>query len=163
MNGLVPALVAVLLAELGQRGGFSGKAWRGVIVWVGITAIVVVASLAGQLLAPRMTDWAVALMIGVALALAAVGQLFKAKARVSRAGLLWGFWSGGAPLIAFALAIRFGAWSSAVGTLIGTVIAGVATAAATRNAVPLRAARAVAAVVLFAIAAVVAVGALRLV
>ena len=163
MNGFIPALVAVLLAELGQRASARSGSYSRGATWIVMTVLIVAASIAGQVMVAQMTDWAGALLIAVALALAATGQFLRVRPRATSTGVLWAFWSGGAPLLAFAFAIRFGAIASALGTLAGLIVAAVLTAVAGESGVALRLPRAMAGIMLASVAAFVAASALRLV
>ena len=122
MNGFIPALVAVLLAELGPRAAMLRAAASGRLM-VAVAALLVAAAVAGQAVAPQLTDWAAGLMAGVALALAGVGQWQRIVPRQGMVAVLAGFWGGGSLLIVFAFAARFGAIMTVSGALAGLAAA----------------------------------------
>ncbi|MEP6784988.1 MAG: hypothetical protein ABI898_04510 [Sphingomonadales bacterium] len=162
MNGLVPVLIAVLLAEFGPRSAIYADArLRDPSLWV-IALGVIAAAIAGALVAPTLTGWADAFLIAIALTFAALGQAQKVKLATGPIPVIVAFWRGGVPLIAFAFATRFGALTVGLGALGGLLIAAVMTRVADSsgmNVIPIR----WAAVLVLGIAAVVvATGALRL-
>lgn len=163
MNGLVPVLIAVLLAEFGPRAEIYAGARRFGAPLLVIVAGVVAAALAGILVAPTLTDWADAFLIAIALAFAAMGQAQRVKPMTGRASTIMAFWRGGVPLIAFAFATRFGAVTVMAGTLAGLVAAAILTRAAHGNAIPIVPVRWFAVAILAVAAIVVAIGALRLI
>lgn len=161
--GLIPALLAVLLAEVGERALMLRSAGgRGAFVAI-VAGLIAAGTVAGALIAPRMTLPARDLMLGVALLLAGVTQLRRVKPiSGSWRGALQ-FWQGGTLLLAFALAARFEAWSVAPGIAGGLLAALVLTHAATTAGLALPLLRRVAAGVLLIAGAVCALGALRLI
>lgn len=162
MNGFIPAAIAVLLAEFGPNAAMLwGKQKHERILW--IVAIAVFATGAGGwLLAAQLTDWADALLIGIALMLAAIGQLQRAKPRAQSWQIVVAFWGGGTPLIVFALATRFGPLAASFGGLVGLILAIVLTRVATAANLPVRAIRIGAATLLALTGAWCIVGGLRL-
>jgi Ca2+/H+ antiporter, TMEM165/GDT1 family len=163
MNGFVPALVAVLLAEIGPRALLYADAGRHRIVLGVIAALVAAAGIAGTLLAGELTEWADALMIAIALTFAAVGQVQRIRPAVGFVRVVSAFWSGGVLILVFALATRFGPVAAITGGLAGLVAAAVLTRALAGGAIPLQPIRWAAAGILTLAGAVIAVGALRLV
>ena len=163
MNGFVPALVAVLLAEWGPRAALI---WQGPqrerSLW-GVAALVFAAGAAGTLVGPMLTGWAEALMVGIALIFAAIGQLQRVKPVTATWRRLWTFWSGGTPLIVFALAAPFGALAASFGALAGLGLAVALTLGAFDAKIGERPLRLASALILFVVGAGAAVGGLRLV
>jgi hypothetical protein len=158
MNGLVPVLIAVLLAEFGPRAALYADArLREPTPWI-IAASVIAASVAGGLTGSGLTAWADAFLIAIALAFAAFGQVQNVRARAGTLPVALAFWQGGTPLLAFAFAARFGAPAVAAGALMGLIVAAILTRAAGSTAVF----RWIAAAALAIATVVVAVGALRL-
>lgn len=119
MNGLVPALIAVLLAEIGPRALQLSTTTRPNLMAAIVAALIAAAAVGGTLVAPMLTEWADALMIGIALVLAAVAQVQRVKPAPGIVRQLWTFWSGGTALLAFAFAARFGAVTTGLGALGG--------------------------------------------
>lgn len=154
MNGLIPALIAVLLAEIGERGAAaSGAPSR---LYIGLVAALVAASaIAGNIAAPFVTTPAATLMTGISLLYAGLYQLRPAD--VSRP--LTAFWLSGTPLIVFALAARFGSVPVAIGSFAGL---GGAAALSSLGAANIRVYRLVAAVLLLLGGIVAAIAGLRL-
>jgi hypothetical protein len=163
MNGFVPALVAVLLAEMGPRALFYADAGRHRIVLWTMAVLVAGAGAAGMLLARELNEWANALMIAIALALAAVGQVQRVQPAAGIIPVVASFWSGGVLILVFALAIRFGSVAAIAGGLAGLAAAAIVTRALVAGAIPLRPVRWVAAVVLTLAGASIAADALRFV
>lgn len=160
MNGLVPVLIAVLFAEFGPRASlYAGTNWRSAVPWL-IGASVIAAAVTGGSIAPRMTEWADALLIAIALGFAAFGQIQRVTPVAGTFARLIAFWQGGAPLIVFAFAARFGAPVVALGAIAGLITAAVLSRAA--RDVPTAPFRWTAAALLAVAAVIVAVGALRL-
>lgn len=163
MNGFVPVLVAVLLAEIGPRSMLYARAGRrDIVLWVA-ALIVFGASAAGHVIGPQMTGWADALMISIALVFAALGQMQRVTTAKALVPVLWAFWSGGVGILAFAFAARFGALTTAFGTLGGMLAAALITPHIPANGIPMRPVRGAAVLVLIVTAAIIAVNALRLV
>ena len=158
MNGFVPALVAVLLAEWGPRAALLWRAPRRELVLWCAAAMIFAAGAAGTLVGPMLTGWAESLMIGVALVLAAIGQLQRIKPVTAPGRVLWTFWSGGTILLVFALAAPFGALAASFGALAGLALA-IVTAEA---GLPVRLVRSCAALILVVAGATAALGGLRL-
>jgi len=102
-------------------------------------------------------------MIAIAIAFAATGQLQRVRSAKAILPVIAAFWSGGTALLAFAFAARFGAFTTVPGLIAGLAAAAALTPIAVDAGIPARAMRLVAATVLLAAAAIVAVGALRLV
>ena len=163
MNGFVPALVAVMLAELGPRALLYADARRQEIVLWFIAAVVFIAGAAGVFAGRTMNAWANALMIAIALAFAAVGQLQRIAPATGAIRTLGAFWRGGVLILVFALATRFGPFAASFGGLAGMAAAAVITRTLIANGIPVRPVRWAAAAVLAVAAAFLAVGALRLV
>ena len=163
MNGFVPALVAVMLAELGPRALLYADARRQEIVLWFIAAVVFIAGAAGVFAGRPMNAWANALMIAIALAFAAIGQLQRFAPATGAIRTLGAFWRGGVLILVFALATRFGPFAASFGALAGMAAAAVVTKTLIANGIPVRPVRWAAAAVLAVAAAFLAVGALRLV
>jgi hypothetical protein len=162
MNGFIPVLIAVVLAELGPRALlYAGARRHELALWV-IALLIFAAGAAGTLVGPQLTGWADALMIAIALAFAAIGQLQRIKAAAGVLRIVAAFWSGGVLLIVFAFATRFGTLATAFGALAGLVGAVVVTRLAAAGSVPIQPLRWGAAALLFGAAAIVAANALRL-
>lgn len=116
-----------------------------------------------MLVARELTEWANALMIAIALAFAAVGQVQKVRPAAGIVPVVASFWGGGVLILVFALAIRFGSVAAIAGGLAGLVAAAVVTRSLVAGAVPLQPVRWAAAVVLTLSGASIAADALRLV
>lgn len=161
MNGLVPALVAVLLAEVGPRGAaLALGSGRAMIVFV-VAAMIGASAVAGGMIAPRLAPHAEGLLIAVALGFAGWAQVARVARPATRRAVLLLFWRGGTALLVFALATRFSPASVGAGAALGLVAAVLLTPVVPGGAiVHLR--RACAAT-LFVAAAILAVFALRLV
>jgi hypothetical protein len=163
MNGFIPALLAVMLAELGPRALLYAEARRHeAILWL-IAALVFVVGAAGFFVGRTMTEWADALMIAIALALAAIGQMQKLRPASGLVPTVVAFWRGGTLILVFALAARFGPLAASFGGLAGMAGAAVLTRMLTSSGVPMVPLRWGAAIILFIGAAVIGVQALRLV
>jgi len=163
MNGFVPILVAVLLAEFGPRAlPYARTAGRAAVAVVMIAAIVA-AAVAGHYVAPGLTGWADALMIAVALIFAAVGQVQRVAPVTGFVPVVASFWRGGTPLLAFAFAARFGLIATIAGAVCGVVAAVITSSIADEAPVPVAPIRTGSAVILALAAGIVAVQALRLV
>lgn len=163
MNGFIPALVAVLLAEIGPRALFYAAAGRHRIVLFAMAALVALAGTGGVVLARELTEWSNALMIAIALLFAAVGQVQRIRPAAGIIPVVSAFWSGGVLILVFALAIRFGPVAAIGGGLAGLVAAAVLTRALVGGGIPLQPVRWAAAALLTLAGAFIAVGALRLV
>ena len=163
MNGFVPAIVAVMLAEMGPRALLYADARRQEIILWFIAALVFLAGAAGVLAGRTMNAWANALMIAIALLFAAVGQLQRVKPATGAIRTLAAFWRGGVLLLVFALATRFGPFAASFGGLAGMAAAAVLTRVLLSNGVPMQPIRWAAAALLAIAAGFLAVGALRLV
>lgn len=163
MNGFIPALVAVLLAEVGPRALLYAEAGRHRIVLFAMVVLVALAGTGGVLIAPQLTDWANALMIAIALLFAAVGQVQRIRPAAGIIPVVSAFWSGGVLILVFALSIRFGPVAAIGGGLAGLIAADVLTRALVGGSIPLQPVRWAAAVVLTLASAFIAVAALRLV
>lgn len=163
MNGFIPALLAVMLAEVGPRALLYADARRQEsILWV-IAALVFAVGAAGYFAGRTMTEWADALMIAIALVFAAVGQMQKLRPAKGLVPTVAAFWRGGTLILVFALAARFGPLAASFGGLAGLAGAAVVTRALLASGVPMAPLRWGAAVVLLIGAAIIGVQALRLV
>jgi hypothetical protein len=163
MNGFIPALVAILLAEIGPRALLYADAGRHRMVMLAIVVLVVLSGTGGVLLARELTEWANALMIAIALLFAAVGQVQRIRPAAGIIPVVSAFWSGGVLILVFALAIRFGPVAAIGGGLAGLVAAAIVTRALVGGGIPLQPVRWAAAAILALASAPIAVGALRLV
>jgi hypothetical protein len=163
MNGIVPAIVAVMLAEMGPRALLYAEARRQETALWFIAALVFAAGAAGVFVAKTMNPWASALMIAIALTFAAVGQLQRVAPATGTVRTVAMFWRGGVLLLIFALATRFGPFAASFGALAGMAAAAIATKALLAGGVPMQPIRWGASAVLVLAAAYLAVGALRLV
>jgi hypothetical protein len=163
MNGFIPALIAVMLAEIGPRTLLYADARRQEIgLWL-IAALVFFAGAAGALARPILNVRASALMIGIALLFAAAGQLQRVAPAKGTILTLAAFWRGGVLILVFALAARFGPFAASFGALAGMLAAAMATHALLAGGVPMTPIRWAAATLLAGTAALLAVDALRLV
>lgn len=163
MNGFIPALVAVMLAEMGPRAMLYAAARRHQAgLWL-IAVLVLLAGAAGALTKSMMNVRAATLMIAIALLFAAVGQLQRIAPAKGTFRTLTAFWRGGVPILVFALATRFGPLSACFGALGGMLGAAVTTRALQAGGVPMKPIRWAAAALLAIVAAFLAVTALRLV
>ncbi len=163
MNGFIPALVAVLLAEIGPRALFYLESGRHRIVLVAILVLVTIAGTSGIWLAHELTEWSNALMIAIALAFAAIGQLQRVRPAAGIIPVVAAFWSGSVLILVFALAIRFGPAASVGGAIAGMLAAALLTRAMVDGGIPLQPVRWAATAILMLASATVAVSALRLV
>ncbi len=163
MNGFVPAIVAVMLAELGPRALLYADARRQEIILWFIAALVFVAGAAGVFAGRTMNAWATALMIAIALVFAAFGQLQRITPAAGAIRTLAAFWRGGVLLLVFALATRFGPFAASFGALAGMAAAAIITRTLIANGIPVQPVRWAAAALMTIAAAFLAVGALRLV
>jgi len=163
MNGFVPAIVAVMLAEMGPRALLYASARRQEIVLWFIAALVFIAGAAGVLSGRTMNPWATALMIAIALLFASVGQLQRVAPATGAIRTLAAFWRGGVLILVFALATRFGPFAASFGALAGMAAAAIATRALLSSGVPMQPIRWGAAALLAIAAGFLAMGALRLV
>ena len=162
MNGLIPALIAVMLIEIGPRAMLYADARHAqASLWI-IVVMVFGAAAAGVAVAPMLTDWADAFMIALALAFGAIGQLQRIRPASGVVPVVIAFWRGGVALAVFAFAARFGVFGAAFGAIGGLVAAAVVSRAARGAGIPLDPLRWGAAGVLAIAAFVVAIGALRL-
>ena len=124
MNSFIPALIAVLLAELGGRAIAYARMPRLSHGDRFLVALVAMAVAGGVVIAPTMTDRARALLLGLALVIAASGQV-----RNTSADMPTGWWAvlrfvmrGNVAFLAFAFAIwRSDPLGSAAGALLGLV------------------------------------------
>lgn len=165
MSSLVPALVAVLLAETGGRARALARMPRMGLADLVMVFAVSAAAVGGVAVAPIMNANARALMIGLALALAAAGQLrnsaVESQPLTPTAAVALPLRTN-APFLAFAFAIWRG---EAAGAAIGT-LAGMAAAALLSSLLPdrwMRAGRLAAMAALALTGIVTMLGALRLV
>jgi hypothetical protein len=125
VNTFIPALIAVLLAEIGGRSTLFARLPKLSLAATLLGLSVGIAAFAGFSLASTMNAQARALMLGVALILTGFGQFGKAPAGDPPATFIGTFlfvWRSGAPFLAFAFAI----WKSApigaaAGALVGIV------------------------------------------
>lgn len=110
---LVPAMLAVLL---GEAGGVLARARHGWLALVSCALVLAVSTIGGTVIAPMLTPPARTLLVGVALLLAAAGQLRDAP--VVRPELA--IWSSSVPLSLFALSLYAGSpFAVAVGGALG--------------------------------------------
>jgi Ca2+/H+ antiporter, TMEM165/GDT1 family len=121
VNAFIPTLIAVLLAETGGRSAAFARLPRLTLAATVLGLAVSLAAIAGFAIAPTMTPYARALMLGVALILTGAGQ-FGTNATVepptSVVATLALVWRTGVPLLAFAFAI----WSgSTLGPVAGAI------------------------------------------
>ena len=162
MNGLIPALIAVMLIEIDPRAMLYADARHAqASLWI-IVVMVFGAAAAGVAVAPMLTDWADAFMIALALAFGAIGQLQRIRPAAGVVPVVIAFWRGGVALAVFAFAARFGVFGAAFGAIGGLVAAAVVSRAARGAGIPLDPLRWGAAGTLAVAAFVVAIGALRL-
>lgn len=162
MNGFVPTLIAVALAELGPRAAIYADARRlETSLWL-IAACIFASAVGGYFTAPMLTGWADAFLIAISLVFAAFGQLQRVKPVTGLLPVVATFWRGGVVLIVFAFAARYGPVAAAVGALGGMVAAAVLTRTITGSRQPITPFRWVSAALLAVAAFVVAVQALRL-
>jgi Ca2+/H+ antiporter, TMEM165/GDT1 family len=131
VNALIPALVAVLLAELGGRVSTLGEAQRPLGLAAIAGAAIAAAAVGGSLLAPSMTPWARLLLLALALIFGGVNQFAKHKTLPDARGLgpsILLVWRSSAPFSAFA----FSAWLAApIGSAAGAILGlGIAVASA---------------------------------
>lgn len=159
MNGLIPALIAVLLAEIGPRAAVhAGSHWRVAVLCAGVIG----AAVAGTFVASSLTGWANAFLIAISLGLAALGQAQRVPPTITTMTAIIIFWRGGVPLIAFAFATRFGAVWVGAGALMGLLAASVLTRALHGGNISIAPFRWGAVAILGMAAMTVAIGALRL-
>ena len=119
MNGIIPALLAVLFAELGERSAMFANV-RARASFAGILGILIaVAAAGGAMVAPEMNERAETLMVAIALLFAGIGQFRRPKAVDRFDRVLFTFWGGGTLLIAFAFGAKFGPLTAALGTILG--------------------------------------------
>lgn len=162
MNGFVPVLIAVALAEFGPRADLYATLKRGdLLPWI-VLAALIAAAVAGHLTAPMLNERADAFLIGLSLAFAAFGQLQRVKPASGLVARTLVFWGGGVPLIVFALATRFGGVASVGGAVAGMAAAAVLTRAARNGSVARAPFRWAAAAALAAAGAWVMIAALQL-
>lgn len=164
MTVLIPAMLAVLLAEFGRNSGYGAFRFQ-MTATTALGIAVGVSAAAGLAVAPMMTAHARALLLALALFLTGAGQfgrLTVTPSRVSRFDELRLVWRSGAPFLAFA----FAAWKAApVGAAAGALL-GIAASVAlgTRSSGRmLTAARRSAGTILIVIAVYAATWALRLI
>lgn len=161
MNGLIPALLAVLLAEVGPRGAaLAFESGRTAIVFL-VATIVAAAAVAGALLAPRLAPNAETLLIALALAFGGWAQASRVAPPATTRAALLAFWRGGTALLVFALATRFAPLSVGVGAAGGLGAAAVLGRLVDERA--MRLVRRACVLVLLVAGAILAVVALRLV
>lgn len=159
MNGLIPVLIAVLLAEFGPRAMLvTEMRWRD----AALSFTILAAAFAGTQVAPSLTGWANAFLIAISLGFGALGQVQRVKPVAGTIRGIVAFWQGGVPLIVFAFATRFGFITVTVGALAGLVAAAILTRVANGSNIPIAPVRWAAATILAVAALVVAIGALRL-
>jgi Ca2+/H+ antiporter, TMEM165/GDT1 family len=131
VTSFIPVLIAVLLAEVGGRSAVFAHLPRLSLAAITLGLAVGAAAVAGWTIAPTMTPHARALMLGLALLIAAYGQLGKSPSGdppdtvwatvllVSRTNV---------PFLAFAFAIwksdPFGAAAGALAGFVGAVVLG---------------------------------------
>lgn len=163
MNGFIPALVAILLAEVGPRALHYAGAGRHRIVPIAMLVLVGLAGSGGVVLGRELTEWANALVIAIALLFAAVGQLQRVRPAAGIIPVVSAFWSGGVLILVFALAIRFGPLAAIGGGVVGLVAAAIVTHTLVGGGIPLQPVRWGAAAILTMASAFMTVGALRLV
>ena len=163
MNGFVPAIVAVMLAEMGPRALLYADARRQEIALWLIAAAIFLSGAEGVFAGRTMNAWATALMIAIALLFAAIGQLQRVVSATGSIRTLAAFWRGGVLILVFALSTRFGPFAASFGGLAGMAAAAVATRALLASGVPMQPIRWASAALLAIVAAFLAVGALRLV
>jgi hypothetical protein len=162
MNGFIPALVAILLAEVGPRALDYAGAGRHRIVLIAMLVLVGLAG-SGVVLGRELTEWANALVIAIALLFAAVGQLQRVRPAAGIIPVVSAFWNGGVLIVVFALAIRFGPVAAIGGGVVGLVAAAIVTHSLVAGGIPLQPVRWGAAALLTLASAFMAIGALRLV
>ena len=163
MNGFVPALLAVLLAEFGPRAlSYTAAPYRETLGWMA-AAMVFAAGAGGIVVAPQMTIHAENLMLGIALAFAGAGQIGRVRPATGFVANLALFWRGGSPLLAFAVAARFAGIATLLGAAGGLVAAVLLSLAARANRWPLDPLRRIGGALLLASGAFCAVTGLRLV
>lgn len=126
MNGLIPALLAVLLAEVGPRGAsLAAGGPRATVVFV-VAAVVAGSAVGGGLVAPTLAPAARALLIAVALGFGAWAQVGRLAPATTTRGALFAFWRGGTALLVFALATWFPPVSVLLGAALALVVAALA-------------------------------------
>lgn len=124
MNALVPALLIVLLAEIGaQLGALAAR--RANIVAFGIALLVFAGAAIGWQFSTIMAENARTLMLGVLIAFAASGQLWVGKpAADTFLGTALAIFRSPAPGLAFGMAALFGEpVTPAIGALFAVAIA----------------------------------------
>ena len=121
MNGLIAALIAVLLAEIGDRAAIVRHDVR--LMSLVSLALIILAAITGHVVAPSLNDRAVMLMIGIALAFAALAQRTAVSRPSSRTGRVAIAWSGGTPMLVAAFAAYFAAGPVAIGAGVGMAAA----------------------------------------
>jgi hypothetical protein len=129
VNGLIPALILVLLAEIGAPlGALAAK--RGQMIAFGIALLVFAAAGIGWQFSTMMAENARMLMLGVLIVFAASGQLWIGKpARDTRFGTILALSRSPAPGLAFGLAAFFAEPATpAIGALFAVALAGGAAA-----------------------------------
>ncbi|MFM9978405.1 MAG: hypothetical protein ACKVOP_10240 [Sphingomonadaceae bacterium] len=121
MNALIPALVAVLLAELGGRATALGRTSHPLLIAAIAGAAVAAAAVGGALIAPTMTPWAGLLLLALALIFGGANQFAASRPSPVAPGIaasLLAIWRSSAPFMAFA----FSAWLAApIGSAIGAM------------------------------------------
>jgi hypothetical protein len=163
MNGVIPALVAVMLSEMGPRALLYADARRQEVgLWL-IAALVFFAGAAGALTRPMLNVRASALMIAIALVFAAAGQFQRVAPAKGTIRTVAAFWRGGVLILVFALATRFGPFAASFGALAGMLAAAIATHALRAGGVPMTPIRWAAATLLAGTGALLAADSLRLV
>ena len=161
MNGLIPALLAVFLAEVGPRGAaLALRTGRATIVFV-VAAVLAASAVGGGLIASRLAPNAEALLIAFALAFGGWAQVSRVAAPATMRNALLAFWRGGTSLLVFALATRFSPASVGLGAGLGLGAAALLGPSLPDGA--WRVVRPICATLLFLAAAILAVVALRLV
>ena len=123
MNGLIPALVAVLLTEVGPRGAVYAAASGRLRTVFAIAALVAASAVAGSLIAPRLAPHAETLLIALALGFSAWAQVVHIVPGTTTRAALFAFWRGGTAFLVLALAARFEAASVGIGAAIALFVA----------------------------------------
>jgi hypothetical protein len=129
VNGLIPALVLVLLAEIGAPLGALAIR-RGQMIAFGIAALVFAAAGIGWQFSTMLAENARMLMLGVLLIFAASGQLWIGQPpRETTIGTILAISRSPAPGLAFGLAAFFAEPATpAIGALFAVALAGGAAA-----------------------------------
>jgi hypothetical protein len=161
VNALVPCLIAVMLAEIGNPLAALALRRMNSVAFI-LCLLVVTAVGAGWSLAPLMNDQARVMMLALALGFAATGQVWRGKpANDTWFGGALTLWRSPAPFLAFGFAI----WDAEpVGPALGAIMAVAAVTAGAASGIILPpVTRIVAAALLFVAALVALLTALRLI